>query len=366
MTRLLDRIPEALRALSAYSVPTPQGIEVKLDANEHPYALPRGAREELARELAAVDINRYPTADCAELRELIADELDRPQDSLVFGNGSDELISFLVTTFARPREGASRPAILYPVPTFSVFRLACTGLGADPVEIPLGPDFELDPGAVEAALARSRPNVAFFARPNNPTGTLWRRDLIAALARNHPDVLFVSDEAYDDYCGDSMVDDLAHIENLAVMRTLSKIGLAGARVGFVSLAPALATALEKVRTPYNVGSLNQCAAAWALRETRETLRAQCAEVVRERDALFGELEALPGVHPFPTRANLILMRVGSPGDGMATQVWHRLCERGVLVRNLDADGPLSGCLRVTTGTPEENRRFLSALSASLG
>ena len=364
--RLLERIPDGLRALSAYSVPTPSGIEVKLDANEHPYALSREAREALAAELAEVDVNRYPASDCGELRELIAGELAVDPQALVFGNGSDELISFLVAALSKPRPGADAASILYPVPTFVVFRLACLSHGARAVEVPLSPDFELDADAMNEAIERDRPNVAFFARPNNPTGTLWPRAEIARLARAHPDVLFVSDEAYDDYCGDSMVGELASMPNLAVMRTLSKIGLAGLRIGFLCAAPELVRELEKVRTPYNVGSLNQRAAVWIMRNLRDELRAQCEEVARERDAVFDELSALSGVRPFPSRANLILFRVGESGDGRAAEVWRGLCERGVLVRNLDHPGPLAGCLRVTIGTPSENRRFLDALRTALG
>jgi histidinol-phosphate aminotransferase len=363
--RLLELVPDGLRALSAYSVPAPTGIEVKLDANEHPYALPREAREALARELAEVDVNRYPASDGGELRAVIADELGVAANALVFGNGSDELITFLVAALSKPRAGAQAPAILYPVPTFVVFRLACLAHGARAVEVPLSPEFELEVDRVSEAIARERPNVAFFARPNNPTGTLWPRSDLAALARAHPDVLFVSDEAYDDYCGDSMVGDLGEHPNLAVMRTLSKIGLAGLRIGFLCAAPALSRELEKVRAPYNVGSLNLHAAVWILRNLREELRAQCEHVARERDALYAELERLPGVRPFPSRANLILFRVGEAAQGRAREVWERLCARGVLVRNLDGPGPLAGCLRVTIGTPEENARFLEALKASL-
>jgi histidinol-phosphate aminotransferase len=244
--------------------------------------------------------------------------------------------------------------------------MACLAHGVRPVEVPLGPDFELDVDAVAAEMQASRPNLAFFARPNNPTGTLWPRDTIAALARQFPDVVIVADEAYDDYCGDSMIADARDLPNLVVMRTLSKIGMAALRVGFLHGPEWLVAELEKVRTPYNLGSLNQRAAVWMLDSCRELIRDRCAEVVRERERVRAALAALPGVHVFDSRANLLLFRVGTPGDGQAAATWRGLADRGVLVRDLDRPGPLAGCLRVTIGTPEENDRFLDAMTAVSG
>lgn len=354
-----------LRALDAYEVPAPEGIRAKLDANESPFALPGDVAEALGIELSHVPLHRYPAADCGRLRNTLARRHGIPPEQLVFGNGSDELIAMLLSLLSAPRRGGARATALFPGPTFSVYRLASLWAGVDPVEVPLGPEFELDEAALDRALVQTRPNVAFFARPNNPTGTLWPRVAVIRAAENHPDTIVVHDEAYADYGGDSLVDEVARLPNLAVMRTLSKIGMAALRVGYLYARPALVHELEKLRPPYNIGALNQHAAVWLLEHHDDLLRERCLEVAAARDRIRAALAQMDGVHPFESRANLILFRVGEPGDRRATAVWKTLADRGVLVRNLDADGPLAGCLRVTVGTDEENSLFLTTLAEVL-
>jgi len=358
---------DELRRAAAYQVPHPPRVRAKLDANELPWPLPPEVAGELGRELAAVEVNRYPDPDHAELRAVLAADLGVAPDWLLIGNGSDEIIQLLVSCFARPRPGRARAAVAFPSPTFSVFRAAALAAGCEPVEIATDPerDFALDAAALDRAVAQARPNLVFLARPNNPTGTLWPSSLVAELAAAHPDVLVVSDEAYAAYAGDGMVARTAELPNLVVMQTLSKIGLAALRVGMLIAAPELLAEVHKVRSPYNVGALNARAAIWLLRGHRELLLARCAEVVRERERVAAALAALPAVRPFTSRANLILFRIGQPGDGRATAAWQAMCDRGVLVRCFDRPGPLSGCLRVTIGTPEENDLFLAALGDAL-
>jgi histidinol-phosphate aminotransferase len=358
-------VRDELRSFPAYSVPHPPGVAIKLDANELPYPLPPDVAAELARELARVELNRYPDAQQAELRAEIAAMLGVAPETLVLGNGSDEIIGLLVTCFARPRSGRARAAVAYPVPSFAVFGGAALAAGCEAVEIALEDDFTLDFARVERSLAASRPNLVFFARPNNPTGTLWPARQVAEVARAHPDVLVVSDEAYAAFAGDSMIGMTEELPNLLVMQTLSKTGLAALRIGYVHAAPALLAEIEKVRMPYNIGSLNQRAAVWILRNCRALLAERCAGVVRERKRLAAALAGMAGVRAFPSQANLILFRVGEPGDGRATAVWEGMCRRGVLVRSFDRPGPLAGCMRVTVGSPEENEGFLAALSDSL-
>jgi histidinol-phosphate aminotransferase len=360
-------VRDELRATEAYEVPHPGGITAKLDANELPWALPDAVASELGRELATVPMHRYPAPDQPELRALLAGELGLAPAQVLLGNGSDEIIQLLVCCFARPRAGQHSATIAFPSPTFTLFRAAALAAGCEPVEIPVQPeeDFALDPDALDRVVRARRPNLVFLARPNNPTGTLWPSSTVLELARAHPDVLVVSDEAYSAYAGDGMVDRLAEAPNLLVMQTLSKIGLAALRVGLLAGAPGLVAEVNKVRSPYNVGALNQRAALWLLRHHRPLLAARCAQVVRERDRVARALAALPGVRPFTSHANLVLFRIGAPGDGRATAVWEELCRRGVLVRCLDRPGPLAGCLRVTIGTPAENDAFVAGLTAAL-
>jgi histidinol-phosphate aminotransferase len=358
-------VRDELRGSPAYDVPRPAGIAVKLDANELPLPLPPELAAELGRELAAVDVNRYPDPGQTELRAEVAALVGVDPASLVFGNGSDEIIQLMVSCYACPRPGRTRAAVAYPVPTFPVFRVATLAAGAEPVEIPLEEDFALDFDRVHRTLASARPNLVFFARPNNPTGTLWPAREVAEVARAHPDTLVVSDEAYSAFAGDSMIGLSEVLPNLLVMQTLSKTGLAALRIGYLHGARPVLAEIEKVRLPYNIGALNQRAAVWALRRCRPLLAERCAAVVRERDRVSAALAELPSVRVFPSRANLILFRVGQPGDGRATRAWEGMCRRGVLVRLFDRPGPLAGCLRATIGTAGENDQFLAALAAAL-
>ncbi len=361
------RVPEVLRGSAAYHVPQPPNVRAKLDANELPFAMPEDLRRRLGAALAEVALERYPDPNARELRALVASQLGVGPDQLVFGNGSDESIAMLVDVFAAPRTahvhggGGERPAaILYPVPTFVYYRLAAIGRGVEPIEVPLDARFEIDETAIERAIEQHRPSVVFLALPNNPTGTLWRPDFALELAARHRDVAIVSDEAYFAYSGRTNLPHLAAHPNLVVMRTLSKVGMAGIRVGFTVSSPAIAQLLEKVRPPYNVSSLDQRAAVFLLTEAREWCAARAAEVVAERPRLAAALAKLPGVTAFATEANLVLARFGA---GRATTIWQGLADRGLLVRTFDRPGPLEGCLRITVGTPEENAALIEALTA---
>lgn len=353
-----SRVRPALGALTAYHVP-PLACEVKLDANESPYPPSPAFAAALAEALAHAPLHRYSDPRVGRLRALCARELGQPEDRLLFGNGSDELIGLLCQTFAAERDG--RPgAIAYPGPSFVVYRTAALAAGLTVEEAPLGPRFEADPEALAATLARARPNLVFVAAPNNPTGTRWPRAALERLVFDHPDTVIVIDEAYAVYAGESCLDLVERAEHCLVMRTYSKVGLAGLRLGVLVGQRAIVDEVEKVRPPYNLGLLPQLAGELALGPFVDELRAHVAEVVRERERLAEALCALPGVEVFPSSANLILLRVAD-----AQRVWRRLVEQSVLVRNLDRPGALRGCLRVTVGTPEENRRFLDALAHAL-
>ena len=348
---LLDRVPVALRGSSAYHVPQPPEIRAKLDANELPFAWPAELREQLGGVLAEVPLERYPDPRAKVLRDVIAGQYAIHGDQIVFGNGSDELIAMLCAAFAGP--------ILYPVPTFVYYKLAAIARGIPAIEVPLGPAFELDEVAVDRAIVEHRPSVVFLALPNNPTGTLWRLDFACELAARHRDTVIVSDEAYVAYSGATNLPALAAHPNLVVMRTLSKVGLAGLRVGFTISAPAIAEVLEKVRPPYNLSALDQAAAVFALREAGPWCLARAAEVVDERAKLLAVLRTFQ-CEVFASEANLVLVRFGA---GRAAQIWQGLADRGVVVRNFDtpAGGPLAGCLRITVGTPAENALLVQAL-----
>ena len=344
---LAARVPEALRGSAAYHVPLPPRVIAKLDANELPYSLPAELRARLAAVLADVALERYPDPRAAKLRTVVARHTGVNEDQLVFGNGSDELIAMLVNAFAGP--------VLYPVPTFVYYKLAAVARGVPTVEVPLRPTFELDEDAVVRAIEGERPSVVFLALPNNPTGTLWRIGFACELAARYRDTVIVSDEAYLAYCGESNLRALAAHPNLVVMHTLSKIGMAGLRVGYTMSSPAIARVLEKVRPPYNVGALAQAAAAFLVEHADAWIVTRAAEVVAERERLAAALAA-KGLEVFPSRANLVLVRVA---DAKAT--WQRLADAGISVRAFGDTGPLANCVRITVGTPAENAALLAAL-----
>jgi histidinol-phosphate aminotransferase len=352
---LAARVPEAVRRTHAYQVPLPPRIVAKLDANELPYALPPALRAELGRALSEVALERYPDVPASRLRAVLARQLGVVGEQLVFGNGSDELIAILCSAFsARSEEDHRAAAILYPGPSFVYYELAAIARGVEPIEVPLTAAFELDEPAMLRAIDEHRPSVVFLALPNNPTGTLWRLGFAVELAARHRDLVVVSDEAYFAYSGATLLPVLAEHPNLVVMRTLSKLGMAGLRVGFTISSPAIAATLEKVRPPYNLSALDQRAAEFVLEHAADWCAARAAEVVAERARLAEALLA-KGLEVFPSAANLVLVRTRD-----ATALWQRLAAAGVSVRRFDA-GRLAGCLRITVGTPEENAALLAAL-----
>ena len=353
---LVERIVRIdVRQMAAYHVPDSTGY-VKLDAMENPYRLPDALRDELARRLAAVALNRYPVPTYARLKDTIAATQRVPEGfSLVLGNGSDELIAMLSTLVARPDA-----AILAPTPGFVMYELSARLAGCRFVGVPLRADFSLDLPAMSAAIAQHRPAVVYLAYPNNPTGNCFDDAVVAEILRIAPGLVVV-DEAYQPFAQDSWLPRLAEHDNLAVMRTVSKLGLAGLRLGYLVGRVDLLAELDKVRPPYNVNVLTEAAAAFAL-EHHDALDAQADRIRAARRAVYDALSRLPGVQPFPSRANFILFRVADPQHVMAV-----LRQRRVLIKDVSRQHPLlAGCLRVTVGTLEENRAFLAALAEALG
>ena len=346
-----DLVRPEILALKAYPVPSSEGM-VKLDAMENPYTLPEELRRELAAVLARVDVNRYPTPSPQKLREAIARRMGVPAGmEVLLGNGSDELIAILITALARP--GAT---MMYPSPTFVMYSMGATFSGMRAVPVPLREDFSLDADAFIARMQAENPALVFIAYPNNPTGVLYpEHDLIRILKAARG--LVVIDEAYHVFAGKSFVPRLAEFENLVVIRTVSKLGLAGIRLGYLVGRPEWVAQLDKVRPPYNVSVLTQAAALFML-ERLDVLEEQAARIRTDRTSLGENLKALPGVTVFPSQANFFLIRVPD-----AERTYQALRQQNVLVRNLHPG--IRNCLRVTVGTPEENRILLSALKESL-
>ncbi|MDP3842470.1 MAG: histidinol-phosphate transaminase [Oxalobacteraceae bacterium] len=358
---LIDNIirPD-VRALSAYHVPDSSGF-VKLDAMENPYPLPPALREELGRHLAEVALNRYPVPSYTALKTAICARFGVPAGfDVVLGNGSDELISIISIACAKP--GAK---VLAPVPGFVMYAMSAQFAGLEFVGVPLKPDFTLDLDAMLDAIAEHRPSIVYLAYPNNPTGTLYDADAIEQIIRAVGESgIVVSDEAYQPFAPSSWMPRLAQFDNLVVMRTVSKLGLAGIRLGYMAASQALLDQFDKVRPPYNVNVLTEAAAQFVLRHT-DVLELQAQALRDQRARLADALAALPEIMVFPSAANFLLIRVQSAHID-AQNVFDKLLERKVLIKNVGKMHPLlKNCLRVTVGTPDENRQFLDALKASL-
>ncbi len=347
-------IRDEIRALSAYHVADSVGM-VKLDAMENPYDLPADMQAEIARIAAAAPVNRYPDPSGGALRGLLLDQLELPAGcDLMLGNGSDELIQVLALALARPG------AVLMAVePSFVMFRMIATFVGMRYVGVPLQADFRLDAMRMVEAVEAHRPALTFIAYPNNPTGNLFERAAVERVLDAASGVVVI-DEAYHAFAGTSFLPDLGRHPHMLVMRTLSKLGLAGLRLGMLMGGREWIQELDKVRLPYNINVLSQQVAAYVL-SRREALDAQTATLRAERGRLAAALAALPGVTPFPSDANFILFRVAGAG-----RVFDSIKSAGVLIKNLSTGHPLlRDCLRVTVGKPEENARFLAALESAL-
>jgi histidinol-phosphate aminotransferase len=347
-----DLVRPEILALKAYRVQDAHGM-VKLDAMENPYPLPEKLRRELAEVLSRVDLNRYPEPSPRKLRELIARKMNVPLGmEILLGNGSDELLQLAVLALARP--GA---ALMYPAPTFVMYSMYATLFGLKAVPVATREDFSLDAAAFLALMKKEKPALVFVAYPNNPSGVLYPEEDVAAVIRAAPGLVVV-DEAYHAFAGKSFMGRLPEFPNLVVVRTVSKLGLAGIRLGYLAGRPQWVEQLDKVRSPYNVNVLTQAAALFLL-ERLEVLEEQAARIRADRGTLAKALAALPGVKVYPSEANFLLVRVPD-----ADRSFDGLKRQGVLVKNLN--GPsMKNCLRITVGTPDENRILLNALREAL-
>ena len=347
-------IRQEILALHAYHVPPASGM-IKLDAMENPYVLPQEIREEIAQLVADAAINRYPDAGAIELKTAIAKVSNLPTGmEILLGNGSDEIIQLLALAAAKP--GA---VLLSVEPSFVMYKMIAAFVGMKYVGVPLAEDFSLDLPATLAAIKREQPALVFLAYPNNPTGNAFNAEAIKQIIQAAPGLVVV-DEAYYAFASDSFIPLLAHYNNLLVMRTYSKLGMAGLRLGFLAGATAWLEQLEKLRLPYNVGVLPQLVAAKLLAH-HDVLLAQAESIKHERAKLLAELSAINSIGSYPSQANFILFRVAH-----ATQVFEGLKQRGVLIKNLNGGhSALADCLRVTVGTAEENQKFIAALQDTI-
>lgn len=358
--KLLKWIRPEIRQLDAYHVPDASGL-TKMDAMENPYTLDQVSGH-WAQVLASAEINRYPDPSAAELRKKLSEVMAVPEGAAcMLGNGSDELIQMLAMAVSGQDQKGQNRCILSFEPGFVMYRMICNFVGMDYVGVPLNNVFELDMKATRTAIEKHNPAIIFIAYPNNPTGNLFDESDIEEIIRIAPG-LVVLDEAYHPFAQRSFMPMLTRYEQLLVMRTVSKMGLAGLRLGMLAGNADLIREIDKVRLPYNINVLTQKVASFALEQVN-VLDEQAATIRAERERMLERMGDMDEIEVFPSQANFILFRIK---QGDATAVFESIRADGVLIKNLKAEtGPLRQCLRVTVGTPDENSSFIAALKKAL-
>ncbi|RME67949.1 MAG: histidinol-phosphate transaminase [Nitrospirae bacterium] len=335
-------IRRPVRKLKPYE-PKLYDVPVKLDANELPYGF-----EDLLKEALNVSTNRYPDPYGRALKEAVSKLWKVPRTNILLGNGSDELIYYIVGAFGGP--------VMYPVPTFSMYGIIATGLGEKTIALKLDKDFDIPIKRFLSAIQKHRPKVIFLSIPNNPTGNVFSSDRVEAILKTTNGVVVI-DEAYQAFSSTDYLPFLKKYPNLLIMRTLSKVGFAGLRVGFLIGSKEMIEVVNRLRLPFNVNALSQAIARAAL-ENFSLIKERIETVKRQRQALYSAMKEIKGIEPFPSEANFILFRTKAP-----KKVFKGLLKRGVLIRDLTEEVP--NCLRVTVGSPEENSIFIQALKESL-
>ncbi len=343
ITKLLR--PE-VKKLKAYFVDeTP--YRVKLDAMENPYSLPPEVQRSMADLVAGTAINRYPDPSAAKLKEAIAELWGIGTKRMILGNGSDELIQMIIMAFGGP--------IIVPTPSFAMYELTARALSQDVAAVPLTSTFNLSADRVLKKEKDVKAKVIFLANPNNPTGNRFADEAVHKIL-NKSGAAVVIDEAYFSFSGKSYLPLMKDYPNMIILRTLSKIGFAGLRIGILTSSARVIDQLNKIRLPYNINALSQAAAIAALGR-RDILNQQISLLVAGRQRLYNDLSGIKGLTVYPSETNFILFRTTRDAD----RIHEKLKEAGILIKNLNRPGPLKNCLRVTVGTPEENSDFLKAL-----
>jgi histidinol-phosphate aminotransferase len=340
-------IKPTVRRLKAYSIDeTP--ARVKLDAMENPFPLPENVRHEVSEAARKAFINRYPDPSAKKLKKAIAALWGMDPDLMMLGNGSDELIQAIILAFGGP--------VLIPVPTFAMYEITSRVLSQNVVTVPLGKDFSLDADKMLKKAKEVAAKVIFLACPNNPTGNRFS-DAAVRKILDKAAAAVVIDEAYFDFSRKAYLPELKKFPNMIILRTLSKIGFAGLRVGVLAASPMIIEELNKIRLPYNINTLSQAAAVVALKR-KNIVEWQISLLISEREKLYNALVKMEGITAYPSETNFILFRTATD----ATRIYSKLKQAGILIKNLNKPGPLKNCLRVTVGKPEENREFLEELN----
>lgn len=349
-------IRKSIRDLQAYHVPDASGM-IKLDAMENPYHWPEELTAQWLEVMKTAELNRYPNPAADKLKNALRLSMDIPSAAgIMLGNGSDEIIQILLMALS----GEERK-VLSVEPGFVMYDMIATFNKMQYVGVPLNADFSLDKSAVLAAIKEHNPAIIFLAYPNNPTGNLFDRDAVLEIIQAAPGIVVI-DEAYHAFAEDSFMPDVGKYEQLFVMRTVSKMGLAGLRLGLIAGDASWINEFDKIRLPYNINVLTQLSAEFALQHA-DVLNQQTEQICHDRELLTAALQKIPDLTVFPSQANFILFKVP---QGQADAIFLSLKQQGILIKNMSKHSDaLKDCLRVTVGSPAENSAFITALQSSM-
>jgi histidinol-phosphate aminotransferase len=344
-----DLVAKKIYEQTGYVAPEETGV-IKLDSNENPFVMQEPLKRLLRERFRSLDFNRYPDAGASEIRERFAQYYGVKKNMIMPGNGSDELIQILCLALKGRING-----VLVPVPTFSMYKIIAVNTGNRVIEVPLGQKFDLDVDAITARFKTDFPALIFLSCPNSPTGNLFSRDRIEALIRQTPG-LVVIDEAYGAFSGRTMISLLKKHDNVIFLKTLSKLGMASIRLGFLIGDSDMIAQFDKVRLPYNVNALTQAAAGFFL-DYKEEFSKQIKEIIERREELYEELKKIKWIRVYPSKANFIFFSCAFDSN----RIYNKLFSEGIMVKNLNVPPLMTNCIRVTVGTKKENESFLKAL-----
>lgn len=347
--KIRDLVEKNIFGQSGY-VTTELACEIKMDANENPFTIGEPLRRVLRERMRQVDLNRYPVAGVPQLREKFARYFGVKKNMIMLGNGSDELIQILCMTLRGKING-----VLVPVPTFSMYKIIAVNTGNKVVEVPLDKKFDLDVDAISSKIKSNFPALIFLSSPNSPTGNLFSTSKMETIIKKTPGIVVV-DEAYARFSGQSRMSLLKKYDNLIFLNTLSKLGMASIRVGFLIGNPDIIAQLDKVRLPYNINSLSQTAAAFFL-DYKEEFFKQIKEITKRREELYKGLNRIKWIKTYPSKANFVFFSCAFDSN----RIYNKLVKEGIVVKNLNILPLMPNCMRVTVGSEKENEALLKAL-----
>jgi len=344
-----DLVAKGIFEQSGYITPE-LNCAIKMDANENPFTIQEPLRKKLLEEIGRVDLNRYPVAGAPRLRERFAKYYGVNKNMIMLGNGSDELIQILCMAFKGKIKG-----VLVPVPAFSMYKIIAVNTGNKVVEVPLDNNFDLDIDAITGRIKDNFPALIFLSCPNSPTGNLFSRKKIETIIKKTPGIVVI-DEAYASFSGQSLLSLMKKYDNVIFLNTLSKLGMASIRLGFLIGNSDIVAQLDKVRLPYNINSLSHAAAGFFL-DYKEEFSKQINEIAKRREELYQGMKEIRGIKPYPSLANFIFFSCSFDSN----RIYSRLIAEGIIVKNLNIPPLMPDCMRVTVGSKKENETFLKAL-----